>query len=696
MASTQALLVELGTEELPPKTLEILAEAFAAEVAQGLTQVGLTHGAVETFATPRRLSVIVHDVPVRQADQRQERRGPALSRAFDANARPTTAAQGFARACGVNVTELDTLKTPQGAWLVFRRVIEGLATPQLIPGIIHQALARLPIARRMRWGTDSAEFVRPVHWVVMLFGTEVISAEILKITADRITYGHRVHHPGPLKIEEPREYAARLEGEGRVIAGFSRRRQLICEQVAAHAQALDGRALIDEALLDEVTALTEWPQALAGSFDPQFLALPPEVLISTMQDHQRYFPVVDAHDRLMPHFIVVANLESQAPEVVRRGNERVIRPRFADAAFFFAQDQKHPLASRREALEGIVFQVQLGSLLAKSERLVLLTAEIAQTIGADPNLARRAAELAKCDLITGMVGEFPKLQGIMGMYYARHDGEPEAVAQALKEQYLPRHAGDVLPITPIGRTLALADRIDTLVGIFAIGQRPTGEKDPFGLRRAAVSVLRIIIEGALALDIEALCIQAAAGLPASVAAARVVPEVVDYILDRFKALYIEQGIAPDVIDAVLARRPTRPLDFDRRVRAVAQFRGLPEGESLSTANKRIRNILRQADEAALAAAQVDTSLLQEAAEQALYYEIEQLYQEVLAHFDEGAYDKALARLARLRTPVDHFFDQVMVLTEDIRLRRNRLVLLNKVSDLFLRVADLSRLQGPPG
>ncbi|HKF94370.1 MAG TPA: glycine--tRNA ligase subunit beta, partial [Gammaproteobacteria bacterium] len=642
------------------------------------------------FATPRRLAVLVHDLVDAQPDQIVERKGPPVAAAFDKSGASTKAAQGFARFCGVDMQSLETVETDKGAWLYCRFRRPGKATRLLLPSIVSAALAKLPIPRRMRWGAGDAEFVRPVHWVVLLFGGEIVDAEILGIRTGRQTRGHRFLHPEPIPITTPAEYPALLEIKGKVLADFCLRRARIQQQVDHLATGLGGRALMDEALLNEVTALVEWPHALSGNFDARFLSIPPEVLTTTMQGNQRYFPVVSSEGQLLPYFITVSNIESLEPEKVRAGNERVIRPRFIDAAFFWQQDRKAPLSGRLEALKAIAFQKGLGSLLDKTERVERLAGFIAKRIDANVAHAGRAAILSKCDLATDMVFEFPNLQGVMGRYYVAHDGEPEPVAIALEEQYWPRHAGDQLPRTKVGQTLALADRLDTLVGIFAIGHRPTGEKDPFGLRRAALGILRILIECELDLDLEVLLRQAANGFAKIPSAAQAVPDAFDYIMDRLRAYYADRGIAPDVFNAVIACRPTRPLDFERRVRAVQAFRQLPEAESLTTANKRISNILKHAN--AGVPRQLDEQLLRDSAEQALFWQLEAVSLEIELLFQAGKYDQALARLAGLRQAVDRFFDEVLVMDGDATLRENRIALLSRLSSLFLRAADLSCLQ----
>ena len=684
------LLIEIGTEELPPKALLTLATAFEQGIRAGLEKAGLISGAIHCFATPRRLAALIEQLPVHQPDRQSERRGPALSAAFGPDGKATKAAEGFARSCGVTVAELQRQETDKGAWLVHFSTEPGAATADLIPGIVLAALAGLPIPKRMRWGDRDDEFVRPVHWAVLLFGDEVIPATILGVTTGRETWGHRFHHPQPIRIATPADYARQLASEGRVIADFAERRDVVRAQAEAVAADLRGTAVIKPELLDEVTALVEWPVALAGDFERRFLAVPAEALISTMQDNQRYFPVVDAHGRLLPHFITIANLESRDPAQVRAGNERVIRPRFSDAEFFWNQDRKHPLAMRMDDLKQVVFQQRLGTLADKSGRVAALARLIAEQSHGNPDWAERAARLAKCDLLTQMVQEFPELQGIMGRYYALHDREAPEVAQALEEHYLPRFAGDRLPQTATGRALALAERLDTLTGIFAIGQAPSGAKDPFALRRAALGLLRILIEGQLDLDLLTLLERAAAGFDPTLRASHAVETVFEFIMERLRGYYLDQGVRPDTFEALLDCRPTRPLDFDRRVRAVGAFRELPEAASLAAANKRIRNILKKVE--TVLPFEVRPDLLVEDAEQALAGRLVELSSEAIPLMETGLYSEALSRLASLREPVDAFFDQVLVMAEDPALRANRLALLNELGSLFLRVADFSRLQ----
>ncbi|MFO1371358.1 MAG: glycine--tRNA ligase subunit beta [Candidatus Competibacteraceae bacterium] len=691
MSDCRDLLIEIGTEELPPKALFNLSLAFEQGIREGLEKAGLPSGNIRRFATPRRLAVLIKQLPVRQPDRQLERRGPALSAAFGPDGQPTKAAEGFARSCGVTVAELQRQETDKGVWLVHISAEPGAATADLIPGIVTTALADLPIPKRMRWGDRDDEFVRPVHWAILLFGDDVIPATILGVPTGRKTYGHRFHHPQPIHLTTPTAYAQQLATEGKVIADFGERRDAVRAQVEAAAMALNGMAVIRPELLDEVTALVEWPVAVTGNFERRFLEVPAEALISTMQDNQRYFPVVDVqHGRLLPHFITTTNLESRDPSQVRAGNERVIRPRFSDAEFFWNQDRKQPLAARQEALKHVVFQQRLGTLADKSERVAALARLIADHGYGNPDWAERAARLAKCDLLTQMVQEFPELQGIMGRYYALHDHEAVDVAQAQEEQYLPRFAGDRLPTTATGRALAVADRLDTLIGIFAIGQAPSGAKDPFALRRAALGVLRILVESELDLDLQILLERAAAQFEATIRAENVVETVFEFMMDRLRGYYLDQGMRPDTFEAVLECRPPRPLDFDRRIRAVSAFRELPEAASLAAANKRIRNILKKVE--TVLPFEVQPELLREEAEQALAGCLVELSSEAVPLMESGLYGEALSRLARLREPVDAFFDRVLVMAEDPALRDNRIALLNELSSLFLRVADFSRLQ----
>jgi len=623
-----------------------------------------------------------------------ERRGPPLKAAFDALGAPTQAALAFARSCGTEVPALEKLETPKGVWMVYRGTETGASTASLLPSIVKAALDALPIARRMRWGAGEAEFVRPVHWVLMIFGREVVPCEILGVHSGNLTYGHRFMAPKAIRIASPGTYVGALHKRGRVMVDIDERRETIRRGVSAVAAGLNGTAVIDDELLDEVTALVEWPVPLAGRFDAKFLELPAEVPIATMQDHQRYFPVRDADGCLMPWFITVSNIESSDPAQVIAGNERVVRPRLSDAAFFWASDRKHRLDSYREALRRVTFQTQLGSLYDKSERVRTLATEIAAGIGGDPALAGHAAEICKCDLLTSMVGEFPELQGVMGRYYAELDGEAGEVCEAMREQYLPRFAGDELPSTRTGMAVAIADRLDTIAGIFATGQKPTGTRDPFGLRRAALGLLRIAVERRLELDLPRLIRDALAALP-FVAPENAAAEVYDYVVERLRAYYLEGEagleITAEMFDAVLATRPASPLDFDSRLRALAEFLRLPDAQSLAAANKRIANILRKAPGPVRET--IDEDLLRDPAEQILGEQLTAIARMVEPKFKARNYTEALQDLAVLRGAVDQFFDSVMVMADDPALRANRLALLGRLRSLFMHAADLSRLPG---
>ena len=709
MSASRDFLVEIGTEELPPKSLLTLAAAFADGIAKGLTGAGLAHKGVEHFATPRRLAVRVRKLTEQQPDRPIEKRGPPLKAGFDAQGAPTQAAIAFAKSCGVDVGALEKLETPKGSWMVFRGTEAGAQTLALLPGIVQTSLDALPIAKRMRWGDGEAQFVRPVHWVLMLFGKEIVDASILDVSAGDVTYGHRFMAPKALRIGNPSAYVKTLHQRGKVLVDIHQRRESIRQGVAAAAERLGGHAVIEDALLDEVTALVEWPVPLAGRFDVKYLELPPEVLIATMQEHQRYFPVRDADGALMPWFVTVSNIESTDPTQVIAGNERVVRPRLSDAAFFWSTDRKQRLEERYEALRKVTFQAQLGSLLDKTQRVRALASEIAQAIGGDPALADRGAQLSKCDLLTTMVGEFPELQGLMGRYYAHHDGEAPDVCEAQREQYMPRFAGDALPATRTGMAVSVADKLDTITGIFAIGQKPSGTRDPFGLRRAALGLLRTAIERRLDLDLRSLIAHAVdrAGADiARVASERSQPtpafdagklhlEVYDYIFDRLRAYYLEGnpgfGVTAEMFDAVLATRPGSPLDFDSRLRALGQFLSLPDAASLAAANKRIANILRKATEPV--GDHVDASLLRDPAEQVLGEQVAAMAKQVEPRLAARDYTSALRQLSALRPAVDDFFDSVMVMAEDPALRRNRLALLKRMQGLFMHVADLSRLPG---
>ncbi|SHE71874.1 glycyl-tRNA synthetase beta chain [Modicisalibacter ilicicola DSM 19980] len=686
--ASNTLLVELGVEELPPGAIDALADGFAQGIAEGLRDAEVTFGEARAYATPRRLAVQITQLADKQPDREIERRGPALAAAFK-NGEPTKAAIGFARSCGVEIDQLVHLETDKGTWLGYRFEQAGETVTALLPEIISRAAEGLPVPKNMRWGASRIEFSRPTHWLVVLYGTEVVETSLLGLESGRDTRGHRFHAPASIALAHADDYLEALEG-AHVIADRQRRRERIREQVLAEAEAQDATAVIDEALLDEVSGLVEWPVALSGSFDERFLEVPSECLISSMKANQKYFHLLDAEGRLKPAFITIANIDSRDPRQVIEGNERVIRPRLADAAFFYETDRKHSLASRRDNLTGVVFQQQLGTLADKARRCEALARHVAERIGGDGDHAGRAARLAKCDLVTEMVLEFPELQGIMGCYYARHDGEPEEVAQALYEQYLPRFAGDAIPRSRTGQALALADRLDTLVGIFGIGQRPSGTKDPFALRRAAIGVLNILIKAELDLDLRALLEQAVAQHVELPRTDGLVGEVLDYMLDRFRAWTQEEDIAVEVYLAVRSRPVTRPLDFARRVRAVHAFSGREEASALSAANKRVSNILTK--QAADVTSAVRQELLREPAEKALHEALKARREIATPLFAQARYAEALDALTTLRAPVDTFFDQVMVMADDDAVRHNRLALLADLHGLFLEVADIAELQ----
>ncbi len=686
--STKDLLFELRTEELPPRTLPALSNSLTEGIAQGMDAAGIPHGKIHGFATPRRLAVWIEKLAEYQPHRQVERRGPPLANAFDPQGAPTQAATAFAKSCGVAVGELSKLTTEKGSWLQFRGTERGAATVTLLKDILVQAIAALPIAKRMRWGAHSAEFVRPVHSVVLLYGDEIVPIEVLGLESGRVTSGHRFHAPKPISLKHAKGYEAKLR-RAKVIADFAKRREMIRAGVIAAATQVGGTALIDDALLDEVTALVEWPVPLTGQFEQRFLSLPREVVIATVQDHQRYFAVQGSDGKLSGWFVTISNIESRDPSKVREGNERVVRPRLSDAAFFWEQDRKIPLQAHAARLSGVIFQAKLGSYADKTTRVTELAQLIGARIGAGPDI-RQAAELSKADLMTAMVGEFPELQGTMGRYYADAQGLPRDVSMAIEEHYRPRYAGDALPSTKTGQALSLADKIDTLVGIFAIEQRPTGARDPFGLRRAALGVLRILLE--VRLDLDLIDVLAAAAAAQPVQRAAVAEEVYDFIAERLRGLLLEQpGTTPEMLDAVLANRPRSPLDAVTRLAALRQFLQLPDAAVLAAMNKRIANILKKT----LVSHDwvVDPQGLTEEAEQGLHRALSGLRAPVLDATQQRRYADSLQALVGLRAPVNEFFDRVMVMDENIAKRNNRLALLRDVQVLLGGVADLSRLPG---
>ena len=687
--TTQNFLVEIGTEELPPKALKTLATSFADNVEAELNQAGLSFDKIEWFAAPRRLAVKVLNLATQQPSKEIEKRGPAVSAAFDAEGKPTKAAEGWARGCGITVDQAERIATDKGEWLVHRAKIEGQPTKNLLNDIVANALAKLPIPKPMRWADKTVQFIRPVHTVTMLLGDELIEGEILGVASARTIRGHRFLGEKEFEIQHADQYPQLLREKGSVVADFNERKAEILAKSQAKATALGGVADIEESLLEEVTSLVEYPNVLAAKFEERFLAVPAEALVYTMKGDQKYFPIYDKDGKLLPHFIFVSNINPEDPTAIIEGNEKVVRPRLTDAEFFFKTDLKQKLVDRLPRLETVLFQQQLGTLKDKTDRIEQLAGEIAKQIGADEAKAKRAGLLSKCDLMTNMVFEFTDTQGVMGMHYARHDGEDEEVAVALNEQYMPRFAGDELPKSLVASAVALADKFDTLTGIFGIGQAPKGSADPFALRRAALGALRIIVEKNLPLDLEDLVKKSAALFGDKLTNKNVVADVVDFMLGRFRAWYQDEGIAVDVIQAVLARRPTRPADFDARVRAVSHFRTLDSAEALAAANKRVSNILAKAD---AAIGEINLTACVEPAEKALAEAVLALRTEVQPLIAQGDYTTVLDKLANLRAPVDSFFDNVMVNAEDPALRQNRLAILNTLQGLFLQVADISLLQ----
>ena len=682
-------LVEIGTEELPPKALKTLATSFVDNVEVELNQAGLSFDKIEWFAAPRRLAVKVLNLATQQPSKEIEKRGPAVSAAFDAEGKPTKAAEGWARGCGISVEQAERIATDKGEWLVHRAKIEGQPTKNLLNDIVANALAKLPIPKPMRWADKTVQFIRPVHTVTMLLGDELIEGEILGVASARTIRGHRFLGEKEFEIQHADQYPQLLREKGSVVADFNERKAEILAKSQEKATALGGVADIEESLLEEVTSLVEYPNVLAAKFEERFLAVPAEALVYTMKGDQKYFPIYDKDGKLLPHFIFVSNINPEDPTAIIEGNEKVVRPRLTDAEFFFKTDLKQKLVDRLPRLETVLFQQQLGTLKDKTDRIEQLAGEIAKQIGADEAKAKRAGLLSKCDLMTNMVFEFTDTQGVMGMHYARHDGENEEVAVALNEQYMPRFAGDELPKSLVASAVALADKFDTLTGIFGIGQAPKGSADPFALRRAALGALRIIVEKNLPLDLEDLVKKSAALFGDKLTNQNVVADVVDFMLGRFRAWYQDEGIAVDVIQAVLARRPTRPADFDARVRAVSHFRTLDSAEALAAANKRVSNILAKAD---AAIGEINLTACVEPAEKALAEAVLALHTEVQPLIAQGDYTAVLDKLANLRAPVDSFFDNVMVNAEDPALRQNRLAILNTLQGLFLQVADISVLQ----
>lgn len=686
----QTFLVEIGTEELPPKALRSLAESFAANFTAELDGADIAHGAVTWLAAPRRLALKVADLAASQPDREIEKRGPAISQAFGPDGQPTKAAEGWARGCGITVDQAERLTTDKGEWLLYRAQMKGQAVSELLADMVSRALAKLPIPKLMRWADKDTQFVRPVHTVTLLLGSDVIDGEILGIKSGRTIRGHRFMGESEFTIDNAEQYPAILRERGKVMADYAERKAVIKADAEKAAQALGGQADLTDSLLEEVTSLVEWPVVLTAKFEEKFLDVPSEALVYTMKGDQKYFPVYDKTGKLMPNFIFVANIESSDPQQIISGNEKVVRPRLADAEFFFKTDRKQRLEDNLPRLETVLFQKQLGTLRDKTDRLEALAGWIANKIGADVNHATRAGLLAKCDLMTNMVFEFTDTQGVMGMHYARHDGESEDVALALKEQYQPRFSGDALPSTDVSAALALAEKMDTLAGIFGIGQHPKGDKDPFALRRAALGVLRIIVEKGYQLDLVEMTEEAARLYGDKLTNKNVVNDVVEFMLGRFRSWYQELGYSIDTIQAVLARHPTQPADFDARVKAVTHFRSLEEAQALAAANKRVSNILSKSEEKL--ADNVLASVLKTPEEVKLATHVVVLQDKLAPMFAERNYQEALVELASLRDIVDEFFANVMVMDEDQAVRINRLTLLSQLRELFLKVADISLLQ----
>jgi glycyl-tRNA synthetase beta chain len=688
MSTSNHLLFELGSEELPPKNLLKLSNALLNNIIQGLNAAELTFTSSKAYATPRRLAVFIENLASAQPDKIVEKRGPAIQAAFAPDGTPSKAAMGFAVSCGTSFEQLERLKTDKGEWLSYTQAVKGQETKNLIPDIIRQSIAGLPIAKRMRWGSFTTEFVRPVHWAVLLYGDSVIDTEILGLQTGAASQGHRFHAPQKITLTKPEDYADALYQQGRVIADFEQRKTIIREAAQKAAAAVSGIAHIEDDLLEEIAALNEWPVPITGTFDPRYLELPPEVLITTMQTNQKYFPVKNADGGLLAYFITFSNIESTNPKSIQQGNERVVTPRLSDAEFFWNQDRKKTLADRVDSLSSVIFQESLGTVFEKTKRVQNLARFIAGHLNANVELAERAALLAKTDLMTEMVGEFGNLQGIMGRYYAQADNEPAEVALALEEQYFPKQSGSPTPGSTTGQILAIAEKMDTLVGIFAVGLIPTGDKDPYALRRAALGILRTIIENKLNINIVELVEFAGAQIKTASDQSATSDRVIDFIFDRLKGYCLDQGYTADEFDAVITVNPAEPLDFMQRLQAVKAFRQLPEAESLAAANKRIRNILKKSESQPAAS----VGALVEAQEKQLLQAALQSEGDIKPLLAQRDYQATLNRLAGLRNDVDAFFDHVMVMTDDLDLRANRLALLNLLSEQFLTCADISKLQ----
>ena len=683
------LLIELGTEELPPKALKSLRDSLKSGIESGLKSAELNFDNIEAYATPRRLAVLVKQVETEQQDKEAEKRGPAVNVAFDDSGKPTKAAEGWARSNGITVEQADRLKTEKGEWLLHKATVKGQALADLVQGILEAAIKALPIPKPMRWGDSTAQFIRPVHTLTVMLGSELIEAEILETKSARFIQGHRFHSPQGFELDHVDNYLSKLL-QAKVIANFEERIETIQSEVSRLASELGGQVIQDDELVEEVAALVEWPVALTASFDQGFLAVPKEPLIVTMKDDQRYFPVEDGKGNLLPQFIFITNIESRDPQQIIKGNEKVVRPRLADAQFFFESDKKTALESRVAALDSVLFQKQLGSIGDKARRISVLAGKIANQLTADVKASERAGLLCKADLVSDMVSEFPETQGVMGKHYALNDGESPVVAEAIEQHYWPRFSGDELPLTKEACAVALADKLDTLVGIFGIGQVPKGDRDPFALRRAALGLLRTLVERKLSLDLHELLAASVEGFGDKLSNNTVATDVFDFLLGRFRPWYQDQGITVDVIQSVLARSPSKPTDFDQRVKAVQSFKSMDSAASLAAANKRVGNILAKSDEEI--SGNVDETLLQEDSETTLYRLVKQTEDAVKPLIADGKYSDALTHLSELKEPVDAFFEHVMVNADDDKVRINRLNLLFRLRQLFLEIADISLLQ----
>ena len=687
--STESLLIEIGTEELPPTSAKKLCDAFIQSVSAQLQDAEFSIGELSPFVTPRRLAMIISDVSNQQPDQIIERKGPATSAAYNDSGEPTKAALGFAKSCGVEMEDLSTIESDKGTYLFYQSTEPGKQLTHVLPEIIEAALAKLPIPKPMRWGENKAEFVRPIHWVIVMHGANVIDCKIKNIDASNCSYGHRFHSPEKIIIPHPSNYSTLLH-DAKVISSFAERKAAIEKLLSECANKHDAVLNYDSSLIDEVTNLVEWPTLVVGEFSEDFLSIPQEALVATMQDAQRYFPLFSKSDNaLLPLFITIANIESKNPDTIKRGNERVIKPRFEDAKFFWERDKKISLEDRANNLAGILFEKQLGTLLDKSKRISHLTISLCEQLGVDSKHASRAALLCKSDLLSDMVNEFPKLQGIMGRYYALHDNEVDEVADAIQEHYQPTHSGGAIPNGTTGKVVALCDRIDTLIGIFATGKKPTGVKDPYALRRAALGIIRIAIEGEVDFDLVELLTKSASSLKEKLDTSSATREVLDFIYDRLRGYFLDLNIAPDTFEAVKGVQPCNLMDFADRIQAVQSFRELPESTSLSAANKRIRNILKKADSVSDS---ISESLLSEKAEHELYSQLKTVTTIVSPKFDQRDYSSALSDLAKLRPSIDQYFEDVMVMDENEDIRNNRIATLAHVNKLFSTVADISLLQ----